>query len=78
MFFKFSHFCFQNALEQITSCSFQEFSLFISSRHSRIIWQLIEGLISSFLTKDIKDPTGVSQTDPKMRKTYRLGNINNV
>ena len=26
MFFKFSHFCFQNALEQITSCSFQELS----------------------------------------------------
>ena len=26
MFFKFSHFCFQNALEQITSCSRQELS----------------------------------------------------
>ena len=26
MFFKFSHFCFQNALEQITSYSFQELS----------------------------------------------------
>ena len=50
------HFCFQNALEQITSCSFQELSWFLSSRHSRIIWQLIEGLILSFLTKDIKNP----------------------
>ena len=26
MFFKFSHFCFQDVLEQITSCFFQELS----------------------------------------------------
>ena len=35
MFFKFSHFCFQNALEQITSCSFQELSWFLYSRCSK-------------------------------------------
>ena len=56
MFFKFSHLCFQNALEQISSWSFKELSWFLFSYHSRIIWQLIEGLISSFLTKDIKNP----------------------
>ena len=51
MFFKFSYFCFQNALKQIKSCPFQELNWFLSSRHSRIIWQLFEGLFSSFLTK---------------------------
>ena len=56
MFFKSSHFCFQNALEQITSCFFQELCLFRCSRLSRIIWQVIEGIISSFLTKDIENP----------------------
>ena len=56
LFFKFSHFCFQNALEQMMSFSLQELNWFLSSRYSRIIWQLIEGLISSFLTKDIKTP----------------------
>ena len=43
----FSHVCFQSdALEQITSCSFQELSWFLSSRCSRIILELSEGLIS--------------------------------
>ena len=60
MFFKVSHFCFQNVLEQITSCSFQELSWFLSSRHSRIVWQLIEGLISSFFNKRYQKSHGTS------------------
>ena len=33
-FLKFSHFCFQDALEQITSCSFQELIGVLSSCYS--------------------------------------------
>ena len=55
MFFKFLHFCFQHVLEQITELFLSRIEL-ISSRHSEIIWQLIEGLILSFLTKDTKNP----------------------
>ena len=60
MFFKISHFCFQDALEQITSCSFQELSSYLSSRHCRIIWKLIEDLGISPVNERYQKPHDTS------------------
>ena len=48
---------------------------FLSSRHSRIIWQLIEGLISSFLTTDIKNWSGPF-TIWQQKPEFSVGSLN--
>ena len=59
MFFKFSHFLILNALEQIRTCSFQEFSPDLFGVLELFVIRS-ESIVASFAPKKVKTPRDLS------------------